>query len=65
MFLSLAGVCLLTGSALKVKPFDTTSLSENHIEGTCEYNAFNIPDENIKVTFKAVLCGTSGEFIKF
>ena len=55
------GVCLLTGSSLKLKPFDTTSLSDNAIEGTCEYNAFSVDDEGIKVTFKAVLCGTSGE----
>ena len=55
------GVCLLTGSSMKLKPFDTTSLSDNSIEGTCEYNAFNVPEEGIKVTFKAVLCGTSGK----
>ena len=54
------GVCLLTGSSLKLKPFDTMSLSDKAIEGTCEYNAFSVEDEGLMISFKPILCGTSG-----
>ena len=59
------GRCLFTGSQLKLKPFDTNALSDNIIEGACEYNAFEVPDEGFKIKFKAVLCGTSGKIGDF
>ncbi|RUS87493.1 hypothetical protein EGW08_004747 [Elysia chlorotica] len=53
---SCTGVCILTGSSMKLKPFDTTTLSESSIEGMCEYTAMEIAGD-FSVSFKPIACG--------
>ena len=50
---------MLTGSLLKLKSFDSMSLSDNSISGNCEYNAMNIEEEHFKLTFKPIACGST------
>ncbi|RUS82959.1 hypothetical protein EGW08_009296, partial [Elysia chlorotica] len=52
------GTCSITGSAMKVKPFDSNSLSDVPIEGMCEFTAIEIGDD-FSVTFKPIACGES------
>ena len=44
---------------MKVKPFDTTTLSESSIEGMCEYTAVEVPGD-FSVSFKPIACGEAG-----
>ena len=44
---------------MKVKPFDTTTLSESSIDGMCEYTALEVPGD-FSVSFKPIACGEAG-----
>ena len=44
---------------MKLKPFDTTSLSESSIDGMCEYTAMEIAGD-FAVSFKPIACGQAG-----
>ncbi|CAL1541268.1 unnamed protein product, partial [Lymnaea stagnalis] len=52
------GVCVLTGSSMKLKPFDTSTLSDFSIEGMCEYFVLKIGND-FAVKTKPVVCGSA------
>uniref|UniRef100_A0A2C9JLT8 VWFD domain-containing protein n=1 Tax=Biomphalaria glabrata TaxID=6526 RepID=A0A2C9JLT8_BIOGL len=51
------GICVLTGSSMKLKPFDTTTLTDYSITGMCEYYVMKIGSDHA-VKIKPVLCGS-------
>lgn len=50
LFLTLLGVCILSGSSLRVKQFDSDSLSEQAVSGKCAYTAFSAGAYSVKIT---------------
>lgn len=54
------GICLLTGSELKIKQFDSATLNPFAIDGICELIAFKVGND-FTVSFKPVECGSAGE----
>ncbi|KAK0057418.1 zonadhesin, partial [Biomphalaria pfeifferi] len=55
--LECTGTCVLTGSSMKVKSFDATTLSDYSISGSCNYWAVK-SDLTCSVIVKAIQCGS-------
>ncbi|CAL1541258.1 unnamed protein product, partial [Lymnaea stagnalis] len=54
------GTCVITGSAMKIKPFDTTTLSDFSINGRCEMFLCKIGSD-ISIQTKAMECGSANK----
>ncbi|KAK7506106.1 hypothetical protein BaRGS_00002828, partial [Batillaria attramentaria] len=52
---SCTGSCILSGSPLRIKPFDQQTLTDKGISGKCSYTFFNAGGYEIMV--KAMVCG--------
>ncbi|XP_076452509.1 mucin-6-like [Babylonia areolata] len=53
------GVCILSGSPMRLKGFDQDALSDSAINGNCEYTVFSAGDYTVKV--KAMFCGSGSQ----
>ncbi|XP_070204533.1 mucin-2-like isoform X2 [Littorina saxatilis] len=53
------GSCILSGSNLRIKQFDADAISENSLNGNCEYVFFTAGGYEVKV--RALFCGSNSQ----